>query len=76
MQEDDWFSFWLDIIGLTRQCFDFNNNKWEFLPFDGGLFEQADKNPYLWSAINYIIQKEQERRLTRNAESTNTDISH
>jgi hypothetical protein len=57
MQDDDWFAFWLDIVGLTRACYDFKNDAWRFLPFSGGVFEQADKNPYLWSAINYIIQR-------------------
>jgi hypothetical protein len=58
LQDDDWFLFWLDIIGLVRQCFDYRKNQWIHLPFDGGVFDQADRNPYLWSAINYIIVKE------------------
>jgi len=55
VQDDDWFYFWLDIIGLTKQCYDFEADKWVHLPFSGGLFEQADVNPFLWTAINFII---------------------
>lgn len=62
MQDDDWFLFWIDIIGLTRQCYDFESDKWLHLPFSGGMFEQADANPYMWTAINYIISKEKDRR--------------
>lgn len=61
MQDDDWFLFWMDIIGLTKQCYNVFSDKWEQLPFSGGLFEQADANPFLWSAICYIIEKEKER---------------
>ena len=68
IQDDDWFRFWLDIIGLTQQCYDFANDRWLHLPFSGGIFEQSDKNPYLWTAIGYIIKKEKER-LNSNAES-------
>jgi hypothetical protein len=68
IQEDDWFLFWLDIIGLTRQCYDYESETWRHLPFSGGMFEQADANPFLWGAINYIIMREKQGRFN-NAES-------
>jgi hypothetical protein len=62
IQDDDWFLFWLDIIGLTKQCYDYSTERWLHLPFEGGVFEQADKNPYLWGAICYIISQEKKGR--------------
>jgi hypothetical protein len=61
IQDDAWFLFWLDLIGLVRSCYDFKNNKWIHLPFSGGFMEQADQNPFLWAAICRIVQKEYEK---------------
>jgi hypothetical protein len=66
MQDDDWFHFWMDLIGLVRSCYDFRNNKWVHLPFEGGFMEQSDRNPYLWSAVCYIVLKEKEIREAMN----------
>lgn len=62
VQDDAWFLYWLDLIGLVRSCYDFINDSWIHLPFSGGFLEQADHSPYIWSAVNYILQKEKSWR--------------
>lgn len=56
------YEYYKELYYKVLEIYDFENKKFRFLPFGGGIFEQEDKNPKMWQAMNYLIYKILQKR--------------